>query len=1389
MKEHTLFLFLQEADEELASVGRSVDEHIFHDPHATLMKGRLFGEILAKLVFQQENIDEYYPMKHVERIHKLDRDGLIDHKIKERFNWLRVNGNKAAHEADYGTIEQSLTAHRFVYDLAVWYVESYGSLEFRAPMYEIPKPAKGHSVNQDELNELLTKTVEKTLQELLSAQLGGLEKTLLEKIGQKEVATTIEEQENEAPEIEEEVHHPIEENEPSSDSFQLVDYLLSHNLEVIDKRANNGSLWVVGGWELNKILFPLKERRIYFRFSEKGGKATKKRPSWFLIGEYSGQSSTSIEDQNQQRKEEEQLKSEVKTEVSVESKIDNQVKEVDLIIEEQLVIPARLSEVEMTMFSAPVLHEYAQQFQVSTFKQLSLTDLRSAYRRNKDSFSKLLLQLWFLGVSFRGGLYQFVKLSHGQLEILSLPKESSQLLPIQLPDYVKELLKAFGIETMKQLSYVPAASLRWLLDKEYDTVIHLVQEETDSEISESVHIVRYKGKALHISKDWQQKMIDLDTIQGCNNLVTGLQERFDVRTYGDIPENIEVLKDQIPYVGERMLEKFFNQLEEVCDAKVQEADDNTQDIQKGELLIFNGEQCELPKAIKSMTIEVEDYPSCPTIVEKLHRHGIMSYGELPIDLNELKKMPSVGNKAIEKFFTHLKQKVIQVEELVKEEEVLQQMNEEELFHYEFTRFANQLANAEKNHAFYDMFRLDDRSIMILRQRYEGWLQGNRPTLEDLGQVHGVTRERIRQIIKKASIKLSQIGRRWFERLEKALQEHEGVLVNTFLVNVSFTDYIIIETLEELDIRLEVNQKIITSKTRQEIIDDLQTISKHIEENYGRKLIHQDHFKDVVNEVTSFVQLPKILVDHVMEGAFILSVNEQHYFLASSKKIDIAAMTFEQFPEGIEVYKEWQKLNELANELIPGLFVGERDFPGICNRDEFVDTVYLWGRGLYIHQKFVNPPFELLRKIREKMLSDLEKRPVLSIGSSYHRFQEQLEEQGVPTEYALYTLLRTYHADALSLPKFPKVMKAGDDHSILNVDILKDFLRKREHAITIKELKEEFIQKRGWKPFTLDVTLFHSKDVIQTDLGVHTLLERFNHVTVDILSPIIQTIKERLNDWPSIQIKGIFKEHEPYCKANRIPTHYVLYSLLKDRVGDQFQFHRFPHIVRLGEEADSVTVRSLMENYLLEMGCEVSREEMLDWLQNEIGAREQMFDSMLPACEKIYYYTRGQFAEFLHEDVLGWNEEKAAELTRYINEALQSQLAKNGQPFIVVTDYLHEEMLPSLEIDLPWTSDLLIDCLKRNDEFQLFGSKSYIIMKSENDLGIETNSDFITYLLESEFDGACKIKEFKKRLVEVLYSKEGRLLHEVETLLDENKAPFVKVGDEYMLKSLLEGVNA
>lgn len=63
---------------------------------------------------------------------------------------------------------------------------------------------------------------------------------------------------------------------------ELVEYLKSNGLEVIDKRDRGGALWVIGGKELDAII--KESRKLYgalWTFSQNGGTATRNRTSWF----------------------------------------------------------------------------------------------------------------------------------------------------------------------------------------------------------------------------------------------------------------------------------------------------------------------------------------------------------------------------------------------------------------------------------------------------------------------------------------------------------------------------------------------------------------------------------------------------------------------------------------------------------------------------------------------------------------------------------------------------------------------------------------------------------------------------------------------------------------------------------------------------------------------------------------------------------------------------------------------------------------------------------------------------------------------------------------------------------------------------------------------------
>ncbi|GEM_PF-945495 len=62
----------------------------------------------------------------------------------------------------------------------------------------------------------------------------------------------------------------------------IVKMLKEKKLEVIDKRAKGGALWVIGGNELKDFLKKLPTGGGSFVFASKGGKASKHRPAWYL---------------------------------------------------------------------------------------------------------------------------------------------------------------------------------------------------------------------------------------------------------------------------------------------------------------------------------------------------------------------------------------------------------------------------------------------------------------------------------------------------------------------------------------------------------------------------------------------------------------------------------------------------------------------------------------------------------------------------------------------------------------------------------------------------------------------------------------------------------------------------------------------------------------------------------------------------------------------------------------------------------------------------------------------------------------------------------------------------------------------------------------------------
>ncbi|MGX6443572.1 type I restriction-modification system endonuclease [Neobacillus sp. K501] len=164
------FSFLIKKWEILANLGETAEKNVHIDPNITLIKLRMFAETIVKYVLAYEEIKETFDTNQVDRLNALKRDELISDDLHEMFDTIRKKGNKAVHEAGFGTEKEAKTLVHMAFRIAVWFMQVYGEWDFKEPEYS--EPQKLATITEEEIEKLSQTYEEKVSQ--LEAQLKTL---------------------------------------------------------------------------------------------------------------------------------------------------------------------------------------------------------------------------------------------------------------------------------------------------------------------------------------------------------------------------------------------------------------------------------------------------------------------------------------------------------------------------------------------------------------------------------------------------------------------------------------------------------------------------------------------------------------------------------------------------------------------------------------------------------------------------------------------------------------------------------------------------------------------------------------------------------------------------------------------------------------------------------------------------------------------------------------------------------------------------------------------------------------------------------------------------------------------------------------------------------------
>ncbi|MFD1954832.1 sigma factor-like helix-turn-helix DNA-binding protein [Paenibacillus thailandensis] len=1497
------YQILQSFQPDLATLAEQAEQLLWTNPRSLLINGRLFAEQLATLVARTEGIEPVYSIKQIERIQLLERRGIINSDIRSSLEWLRMNGNSAVHEAKEIPIDIALTAHRQMFELSAWFAETYGPHSLEIPAYEIPvKPAqhvdtKNDSSTSEELNETLQKLIEDQLSGKLLTSIdekfreiqGMLDRFAgnIEEWAQKEKKSDVESDKSTT--IQEAA---IEESAAGAEArgnnsqMEIADYLQTLSLQILDKRANGGALWIIGGWELKDKLFALKPFGFYFRFARNGSQSTKRKPAWFLMGKdpsvkrwvridslVTPQSELKNINQTSEGrngktvywykngilqgqfpsikaaatfiKEEMNLKhmpftpimksihqnidwndlsfsfKEVKGEIehieeetaarsrhAISVSLDSDRESYDLLEEPYsvnepaqqadfsrngVVVPDAIRFKQLEDYRPSRLSEISEQLGVACFQDWTEERLKELYRKEPKLLHDVLVQLWFYGFEFRGELSRFIKLDRtsdgGAIDNLKSGLRLSNIFPLD----ISRSLERFGVRSTDQLNGIPLSSLEWLLRGRYDDAIQALEPYTLSENGETVLekdrmeqplVLHFQGRALEIPESLMDTEIDSMPIYGCSALLSRLNSHCQIALVRELPSDLSELIPLIPGVGPGSVNKMFTQLSDYINrivhgdtksdfnskAALIEKDENKRAAESGKI-IWQDVVIELDPEDCAMRLGIEHFPMVTKLMRGIAAQGWAQVGDLPTRLDKLLVLDGVGRMAISKFIEQLKKRlhVFRLEKQQESEWITMPVEQRISLSIDNVVAAWSDKITEHNIA-------NNRNLQMLHMRWTERREGRKATLESLGQHFGLTRERVRQIIKK-QLRQFHPDVVSFDNLLKSTCRQNGNYYYYYLdIHEKFEYGLIEQVVEESEglIYLE-NYGWWTTKTEEEVEAEQEKVRLFIREQLRGNLVTNDQLEELISEQK--FELPVKLAMQ-MAKEHLKATNDGKYLLAASTKADIVEMVLRQYPNGVEVYKRASELKDEANRIVPDEFVNEREFTSVCTRDEFSDAAYLWGRGTYIHSSFVNVKPELIREVSELALQMLEKRSPISVGRLFQMFKDRLVDANVPNEYALYSMLRKYGSDGLAPNKFPHIWHKDDAFQLSNAELIKAFMRERQEPQTLEALREEFIRKRGWKKFTLEFSMSTDSDFISVDLGVVGLREFYPYVEEDFAS-ITRELKVLLSETGVIHVNRLFESVKPQCDYMGIRSSYLLYDLLQGLNLSDCKFVRYPLVASEDHPLEELSLQSIVEQYIADQEAEVPRELVYHWVTEEVGARETTLDNALANSTNIYYYRSGQFGEYIHASRFGWTSEKENLLTDYVVEQLNRQEA-TARYYVTVESLWSPERFPTLDNGVEWTEDLFIDCLRKSGKFNLLGSMNHIIVR-EDDRRIKDETDWIAHVLEREFNGRTTLKELQQTLQRLKYSKDGRFLFETTAKLDNGTAPFVVVADEVYRK--------
>jgi Sigma-70, region 4 len=407
-------------------------------------------------------------------------------------------------------------------------------------------------------------------------------------------------------------------------------------------------------------------------------------------------------------------------------------------------------------------------------------------------------------------------------------------------------------------------------------------------------------------------------------------------------------------------------------------------------------------------------------------------------------------------------------------------------------------------------------------------------------------------------------------------------------------------------------------------------------------------------------------------------------------------------------------------------------------------VVSWDTGSFIHKECMPFPYAVIRMIEDWLLERLAgptAPPMLSVHGVHERFRPDCESHDVPSELALYSLLRLSNEPGLVYPRYPRIYRsAGFTQRLPLALVIEDYVRDAGGPVSLRELRGFVMQDMGFKEFQLANALGEIPSVLRTADGafIHADYLRVDKRSGDKIAKHAEAL---VHEEQHVSVQRVFDDLKVDCMVSGIDSPELLFSLLQLAEPEDLIATRFPMLIhREDKQASTLSIQASIAAYLDEKGAPCSAAELEDEFVEKRGYSERIVHLAWLRSD-VFRYLPGSL---VHAATIGWNGDKQGALEQVAYHLVEDAL-RAGRFFATINDLLEHGSPPSIGEELVWTRQLAADLLSRRDRFLLLGNARNAFLTNPNDPGILGLGDLVAEIVRREYGGGVNLSKLETRL--------------------------------------------